>query len=231
MHKTQHFVIVISFLTLGCINNAQANQLVNGSFDDLVIDDNSYTNVLEGTPGLGWQTTASDNKIEIWRQPFLGVNAYDGAQFAELNANEVANLYQDVVGIAAGQYIGWEFAHRGRSGEDTMGLEIIDLGLDNAAGGDADTVLFSNYNFKDGNSAWSFYEGLTSILSLGNTVRFNFLSLSSAQSDDPETYGNFLDAVAFGVEEGPDPVPEPATMFLFGSGIAALAGLRLKRKK
>ena len=38
----------------------------------------------------GWKTTATDRKIEIWTSGFLGVKAFDGNQFAELNANTVS---------------------------------------------------------------------------------------------------------------------------------------------
>lgn len=230
MKKYVSSFILCGSLVLGAVAVSNAG-LINGGFETPVIPDNSFKNILEGTVGLGWQTTATDNKIEIWRNSFLGVEAYEGDQFAELNATQVSNLYQEVSGIAAGQVVGWEFAHRGRDGLDTMGLEITDLGSDNALGGGDDTSLFSKYDFKDGNTAWGYYEGLTNSLSLGNTIRFSFLSISSTSSVDPETFGNFLDAVAFGLGEGPDPVPEPATMLLFGAGIAGLAGFRLKRKK
>lgn len=230
MIKFFYVFIVAPVIVFGIVTNSQAD-LVNGEFELPEIADNSFSYLLEGTVGLGWQTTATDDKIEIWRNSFLGVDAYLGNQFAELNATQVSNLYQEVSGIAAGQYIGWEFAHRGRGGLDTMGLEITDLGSDNVLGGGDDTLLFSRYNFQDGNTAWGYYEGLTNLHSLGNTIRFSFLSLSSTSSVDPQSFGNFLDAVAFGVGEGPDPVPEPATMLLFGAGIAGLAGFRLRGKK
>lgn len=227
MTKKIYTLLAVSIFVLGGVNISQAG-LINGGFEFPVIPDNSFGNVPEGTPGLGWQTTASDNMIEIWNEPFLGVDAYEGEQFAELNANEVSNLYQEISGIAVGAVVGWEFAHRGRDGVDTIGLEITDLGVDNVLGGGDDTLLFSN-TFSDGNTAWGFYQG-TGIVALGNNIRFSWISVSSTSGIDPYTYGNFLDAAAFGVGEGGDPVPEPATMLLFGAGMAGLAGLRLRKK-
>jgi hypothetical protein len=61
----------------------------------------------------GWSTTAPDNQIEIWRD--MGVTPDSGSQFAELNANQVSTLYQDVATVP-GQVLVWSLAHRGRTG-------------------------------------------------------------------------------------------------------------------
>jgi hypothetical protein len=76
-----------------------------------------------------WQTTASDQKIELQRQvagsessaarngslyfDFFGPRPADGSVHAEINANERAALYQDLVTIG-GQRITWSIKHRGR---------------------------------------------------------------------------------------------------------------------
>ena len=76
-----------------------------------------------------WKTTASDNQIELQRQ-VTGLeasaarndsgyeNTYfsraaDGDVYAEINANQQANLYQDIVTIG-GEKITWSIKHRGR---------------------------------------------------------------------------------------------------------------------
>jgi hypothetical protein len=76
-----------------------------------------------------WQTTASDQKIELQRQvagsessaarngslyfDLFGPRPADGSVHAEINANERAALYQDLVTIG-GQRITWSIKHRGR---------------------------------------------------------------------------------------------------------------------
>ena len=137
----------------------------------------------------GWKTTATDNLIEIWRQGFLGVPAYDGDQHAELNATQVSTLYQDVTGIAPGSIVGFQFAHRGRLGVDTMEFTLTDLGPNGVLGGGDDTVLFDQ-QYSDDKTAWGFYTG-SGITALGNTVRFSFKSISAAGGD--QAIGNFLD--------------------------------------
>lgn len=47
-------------------------------------------------------------------------------------------------------------------------------------------------------------------------------------------WGNFFAqeaGTASDSEQGPNPVPEPATMLLFGTGVAGLAGSRFRRRK
>ncbi len=195
--------------------------LINGGFED----PSSVTTykIMSATNVPGWETTATDNKIEIWQSGFQGVTAYEGEQFAELNANMVASLYQDVYFDLTDDLLSWEFAHRGRSGEDTLTFSIIDLGTDNVFDS-SDVTLFST-TVSSGNSAWSFYSGtLTTGLTLSNYVRFQWDSVSSVGG---KSYGNFLDAAAFSIAS----VPEPATMLLFGAGLAGLVGVARKRSK
>ena len=128
----------------------------------------------------GWSTTAADNLIEIWAGGFLGVTAYEEAQSAEVNARAAA-LYRDVSGVAAGAEMQFEFAHRGRSGTDTLRLTITDLGSDGVFETGDDTSRFTS-TFSTGMTAGSFYDGtaLAPIYTLGNDLRFSCSAVSSA---------------------------------------------------
>jgi hypothetical protein len=202
---------------------AGAAALVNGGFENPHYA--GGVNFAIDTATAGWRTTASDHKIEYWANGALGVAAYEGTQFVELNANMVSTLYQDVSGIAAGSKIGFEFAHRGRAGVDTMRLTITDLGVNNAFGGGDDTVLFQQ-SYSDGNTAWGFYTNATALTALGHDVRFAYESVSSVGGS---TLGNFLDAAAFGVSAGNTAaVPEPTSIAL---SLLGLAGVGISRRK
>jgi PEP-CTERM motif len=219
---------------LGMAGAAQAG-FVNGSFEsplgggaELTSDWTTRNFVITSQTNVpGWLTTASTGNIEIWRQPgpdLNGVPAYDGERYAELNADTVGALYQDVSGIGAGLQVGWKLAHRGRSGSDTMRLTITDLGGDNLFGTGDDQMLYTQ-TFTDANDRWYAYSG-NGIFAVGNTIRFEFGAVSTASGNN--TVGNLLDAVDFGTHMGR--IPEPGSLLLIGAALAA-AGAASRRRK
>ena len=210
---------------LGAVVAAPANAaLINGGFEDYGVPAGTLAFPLDADSGgiPGWRTTATDNAIEIWGSGFNGVPAFEGVDFAELNGTQVSTLFQDVAGIPAAATIGFQFAHRGRAGVDTMRLTITDLGADNLIGGGDDSVLFTN-TYSDGTDAWGFYTG-TGITALGNNVRFAYEAVSAAGGS---TVGNFLDDVDFGVGIG---VPAPGGLAIAALGLIGLAALRRRAR-
>ncbi|MFE0426803.1 isopeptide-forming domain-containing fimbrial protein, partial [Streptomyces sp. NPDC058953] len=162
--------------------------LVNGSFESPVVTDMAFLPDASQTqvPGRvpGWRTTASDHMIEVWHSGFQGVPSADGAQFAELNANEVSTLYQDLP-TTPGTKLYWRLYHRGRQGRDTMAL---DIGAPGAA--------VEQRRFTDGNTAWGRYTGVYTVPAGQNLTRFAFRSISAAGGN--RGIGNFLDGIFFG---------------------------------
>lgn len=206
------FILTVGWLGMAT-SSYGANVIINGSFEIPLFSGTTVQQVNENLVP-GWDTTASDNNIEIWANGNLGVFAADATQHAELNATQVSTLYQDVTGIPANATVGYSFAHRGRLGPDTMALRISDLGSDNAPGGTgsaADTQLF-NQQFTTGAQAWVQYSaGSIGPLSLGNDMRFEFISVAATGGN--QAIGNFLDNVSFGVG-----VPEPSSILLLLCG-------------
>ncbi len=116
--------------------NTAVNAIVNGSFEQPGRTDKNAPQ-LDDVPG--WSTTATDHLIEFGvntqanSAPQLSGNDKsipDGNQFAELNADEVSTLYQNVSTVG-GHIYEWGLSHRGRAGTDTMAL-IIGPHQDNA---------------------------------------------------------------------------------------------------
>ncbi|MBB4920317.1 hypothetical protein FHS44_007466 [Streptosporangium saharense] len=175
-------------VTVTCLR--EPINLINGGFEtppvarvDWNIPDAS-TN-----PTVGWHTTATDHKLEIWNSA-NGVPAAEGNQFAELNANQVSTLYQDVPTVP-GTVMTWSLYHRGRLGTDVMRVLI---GAPGATTPQNPTGA-SSPDISDGNTAWGHYTG-TYVVPAGQTVtRFAFESVSAAGGRP--TFGNFLDGVVF----------------------------------
>ena len=78
-----------------------------------------------------WQTTAPDDVIEVWGSGFLGVPAYEGNNFIEINASSSASqaLYQ-TFSATIGTTYQLQFAHRGRNGF----LNTMQVGLSGSTG-------------------------------------------------------------------------------------------------
>jgi len=142
----------------------------------------------------GWETTASDNKIEIWTSGFQGVIAQEGQQFFELNANMVADLYQELC-LEPGYTIMWSVWHRGRAGIDVAEVKI---------GGTIETATIQE-TMSDGNTEWGHYTGSYTVPEDQTTTFFVFTSVSSAGSP---SVGNFLDNFEVECDYDGDGIPD-----------------------
>lgn len=215
-----------SSLFIGCgyilvVSTAASASLLNGSFESPYYNDSSFHIISENSIP-GWETTATDGMMEIWSSGFSGVDAYDGDQFIELNANLVSSVYQDVDGFVAGDSVEWFFAHRGRRGDDTLGfsvIESVDGIFDNGNDYKHDFLSFTT-----GVSSWVEESDTFTALYTGS-MRF----IWESEKYTSQSVGNFLDGARLEITN--DPVPEPATLLLFGAGLASLAGLRIRGRK
>jgi hypothetical protein len=185
-------------------STGQLTGLTNPGFEEPHVEEGTFV-LVETIPG--WKTT--DTHFEIWGTGFKEVPAHEGTQFAELNAYVSGTLFQDSTGIPRGSVLEFTFAHRGRSGDDTMMLSIGDLGADNALGGGDDTILFAK-QYTTGKDAWAVYDSTTEpkIKAIGNTVMFAYSAVSTATGELGE--GNLLDAANFGVGVVSEAPPENA---------------------
>ena len=154
------------------------NALINGDFEEPDLGVFSYQFV-NAANVPGWNTTASDNQIEVWYDGFLGAPAYNGNQFIELNANMASALYQDMPTTPKTKLM-WGFAHRGRAGVDYMEFEV------GPPGGPYEKIG----TFSDGQE-WGFYSGVYEIPDGQTSTRFYYTATQGG------SLGNLLDAIEF----------------------------------
>ena len=169
-----------------------ANGFTNGGFELANYPDTNTSRQVDEGAIPGWDTDAADNLIEVIDSGFNGVPAFDGDQFVEVNANQVAPLYQVFQPVAGGN-LSVQFAHRGRDGVDVVRAIATDLGADGVLGTADDTVLL-NEIFSDGNAAWGVYTRQLAAAATGNLVRLEFRPVSTASASPAS--GNFIDAVS-----------------------------------
>jgi LruC domain-containing protein len=142
----------------------------------------------------GWETTASDGKIEIWVNGFQGVPAQEGSQYLELNANMVADLFQELC-LEPGSNIVWSVWHRGRAGVDVAEVKI---------GATVESAV-TQATMTDGKTAWGYYSGTYAVPEGQTTTYFVFSSVSSAGSS---SVGNFLDNFEIKCDYDGDGIPD-----------------------
>ncbi len=137
----------------------------------------------------GWETTSTDDLIEIWNSGFNGVPSFDGGQHAELNATQNSALYQ-ILCLTPGSVMSWSLRHRGRNGDDTMQVRI---------GADLVTAVVEA-TMTSPNTSWEYYSGTYTVpLGQGNTY-FIFEAVSTAGSISS---GNFIDDIEISMVSTP----------------------------
>jgi gliding motility-associated-like protein len=157
--------------------------LINGSFEDNPLycgDIPSYT-LFNASSIPGWNTTATDNKMEIWCDGFLGHSARDGNKFAEINANQIAALYQTIQ-TAPGTYMIWSVSHRGRANSN----ETINIRA--GASVNNSTILASKSATHD---VWKDYSGVYLVPEGQTSTVFLFEATIGG------SVGNLLDKISF----------------------------------
>ncbi|MBC1515390.1 immunoglobulin-like domain-containing protein [Listeria immobilis] len=168
------------------VSNVQADSpvisLENGDFETPLVMSSSNYQLFDAGIVPGWETTGSDNLIEL-QSNNASTTAQSGNQWAELNANQVAALYQDIP-TTPGVKVHWQVYHKGRKGTD---VALVEFG---APGG----TLVQQAEMSDGTANWGLYKGTYTIPEGQTTTRFQFRAVSSTGG---ASVGNLLDNVQF----------------------------------
>lgn len=153
------------------------NFFLNNDFENGPTLPNSYI-ITDETNVEGWSTTATDNKIELWKSGFNGVPAQNGTYFAELNANQSSALYQRIC-TSPGAQISWSVWHRGRSGVDNA---VVRIG-ENLATATTEATMTT------GKNAWVQYSGTYTVPADQQDTYFIFEAIGGG------SVGNFIDNI------------------------------------
>lgn len=168
-----------------CATTICFEPILNDSFENPVIPNSSYRQLNENSVE-GWSTTSTDGRIEIWSSGFLGVPAFDGKQFVELNATQNSALYQNLC-LTPGTVMNWSIRHRGRAGVDVMQVRI---------GADLATAAVQQ-TMSDGTTAWGYYSGSYTVPNNQTNTVFVFEAVSTANGN--LSVGNFIDDIQINI--------------------------------
>lgn len=199
------FLVLILFATVIAFigTSAQANMIVNGSFEELPspLANGSWTTYSSIN---GW--TASFGSIEV-RNNVAGV-AQDGNIFVELDSYSNSIMFsQTVTTVPGAAYtLSYYYAPRPGIAEGSNGIDLFFNG--------APIDYVTGYSNSD--DAW--IQRIFTVNGTGSDV------ISFAAVGISDSFGGSIDNVSMTA------VPEPATMLLLGLGLIGIAGFRKRMK-
>ena len=158
----------------------------------------------------GWKVTAGtiDYIGNYWE-------ASDGNRSLDMSGNKIGGIAQTFSTVANQFYmVSFDMAGNVDGGSNIKQLQVS-AGFGGVSFGQ-DIFSFDTKGYSKSDMGWSSY--LFTFQALGDLTTLEFLSLNNS------CYGAALDNVS--IQEGGNPVPEPATMFLVGVGLASLGTFR-----
>ncbi|WP_341526064.1 hypothetical protein WKK05_26350 [Nostoc sp. UHCC 0302] len=218
---------------------------LNPSFEQPVFSTSCYVQV---SPGIipGWETTHGSVKagtgnctgytspgsvplIEIWTSGFNGASTATtptsaGNQFAELNAEQASELYQNLC-LIKDETITFSLLHRGRSSATVADVANFLIGVNTVFGTFSTTsngtvtaqplaqngATIPNVSNNNAGNGWVRYTGTVPYTGASGNQPVGFAAVSTAGGNT--TVGNFLDEVQF--------AGKPVVEFTASSGGAA----------
>jgi choice-of-anchor C domain-containing protein len=217
MNKTSLNILAALAACFG-VCNAQANLLINGSFDSGVGAVGALTSL------TGWTVKAGN--IDLVSTQYFGITAADGEFAVDLTGSFAAGRISQTAATLAGETYTLGFWFGGNPQWQYVGQTSNDSpikSMDVLVGG----VKLANFSVDTTGRSWSDASWVY------KAVNFEALSSSTEiEFDSLNSYGVFgplLDGASLEVAS-PSPIPEPETYVLMFTGFAAVAAAARRRR-
>jgi choice-of-anchor C domain-containing protein len=206
--KKQLIGLGVAVLLFGGVVSANANLITNGSFEGGPSSFFQQHNAIS-TGISGWTVTSGsiDWIGNYWE-------ASDGINSLDMNGGSAGTILSDSFATSIGTEYVVTFDMAGNP--NVTGVMDLSLTINTIQ----NLFSFDTTGHTTTDMGWSSVSA--SFTAIANTTQLQFSSLEIGNG------GAALDNVVVGLA---DPVPEPATMLLFGTGLICLVGSRLRKKK
>ena len=214
MKKTLLTGLVVGTMMFGMLGVANATII---TYDQLEGGSGDVLNVLfNGIDDINFGTTVTGHLMQT-------------GDLVNFMGNEM--LFTTAIGQARIEAVDGEFTWLKIWLDDpTKGFEKIQFNLDFANNGEVSfsildqygTAFDSTWDVNGNGQNWFTAIGLDGQVMTSITIQSTGATISGI---------NDIQQIRIGPADIPNNVPEPATMFLFGTGLAGLAGLRFRNKK
>ena len=197
-----------------------ANLLVNGSFETPVIPSATFFDFGVGGEPAGFAWTVTTNTVDIVSNGWSGGTAFDGSQWLDLVGFGTTGGVEQTFATTPGQQYTLSFAYANNPVTGVPGPFSADVTITSGA----DTLL--NQSISHGSSTTSGLDWAPFSMTL--TATGTSATLAFDETVGGPNGGIFLDAVSI---NAPASVPEPTTLILLATGLAATLVLGAARCK
>ena len=173
------FFLFFCLISFNSICQIPTRLIINQGFEQPSLGCTNCYNLFPVANVPGWKTTDSPAVIEIWGDGFQSKSSHSGTQFAEINANNSAFLYQELC-LAPNEVVNYSIWYLKRTtNTEQMRAQLTELN---------NTVIAQSVIYTATNT-WTNYTGTLTNNGTGGLKRIGFVAVTGG------SLGNLIDDI------------------------------------